>query len=259
MCVFPGLLPPPGSKTLWLSQRCSLIYPLTLCLSLHPPSLSQTHSSISPSHSCSHLFFLPIKKRNTYSPLKQYFLKWTSKYNDKTSINIYPIFLTPFLLISPSAYFPFSSLLNTLISFILFISSYFPSYWLNAHIYKEAQCSGLTRPWPVCVCVLSVCFVDTANWCNTATMWPAMPANLMLSAQAVSPLDLITIWDEVQDVLKCFIWSVSAAFLWKQQIPQIKSSQCASSAFWKCLCQPALGLVLYMPILIVWAGFVGGI
>lgn len=37
------------------------------------------------------------------------------------------------------------------------------------------------------VCVLSVYFVGTANWSNTATMWHAMPANLMLSTQAVSP------------------------------------------------------------------------
>lgn len=36
----PGLLPSPGSKTLWLSQRCSLIYPLTLCLCLPPPCVS---------------------------------------------------------------------------------------------------------------------------------------------------------------------------------------------------------------------------
>lgn len=40
LCVFPGLLPSPGSKMLWLSQHCSLIYPLTLCLSLPPPCFS---------------------------------------------------------------------------------------------------------------------------------------------------------------------------------------------------------------------------
>lgn len=52
MCVFPGLLPSSGSEALWLSQRCSLIYPLTLCLSLPPafppPSLADTLLHLSP-------------------------------------------------------------------------------------------------------------------------------------------------------------------------------------------------------------------
>lgn len=52
VCVFPGLLPSSGSEALWLSQRCSLIYPLTLCLSLPPafppPSLADTLLHLSP-------------------------------------------------------------------------------------------------------------------------------------------------------------------------------------------------------------------
>lgn len=73
LCAFPGLLPSSGSKMLWLSQHCSHIYPLTLCLSLPPPcfspslSLCQTHYSISPSHSCAHLFSQLLHQRSTFS------------------------------------------------------------------------------------------------------------------------------------------------------------------------------------------------
>lgn len=98
---------------------------------------------------------------------------------------------TPFLLISPSAYFPFSSLLTTLISFICsFPPTFLHIDWM--HTSTSSRHNALVWPVPglcacVCVCVLSVYFVGTANWSNTATMWHAMPANLMLSTQAVSP------------------------------------------------------------------------
>lgn len=44
--LLPGLLPSPGSKNLWLSQHCALIYLLTLCF---PPSLSTLHPFQAPS------------------------------------------------------------------------------------------------------------------------------------------------------------------------------------------------------------------
>lgn len=107
LCVFPGLLPSSGSKTLWLSQHCSHIYPLTLCLSLPPPcfspSLSLCVRHTTPSLPLTHalIYSLNFFTKGAHS-LKQCLLKWTRGCEwDKKNPFLHLSPFLPFLLVIP--------------------------------------------------------------------------------------------------------------------------------------------------------------
>lgn len=202
--VFPGLLPSPGSKTLWLSQSCSLIYPLTLCLSLPPPSLSLSdtllHLSLSlmlspfPSTHSSNEHILLLNKiclneqANNIYEVRQH--NSTKRLSYFLAFVVYFPTHTLFLLIFPSSNFLFSSLLLwthwflflhvnfPLLSFILIKCKRLHEstmLWINPSLYGNG----------VCLSVFECVYLCITNWCNTATMWPAVPPDLKLSMQTV--------------------------------------------------------------------------
>lgn len=157
--VLPGLLPLPGSKNLWLSQHCALIYPLTLCFS---PSLPTLHPFQIPSlpHSCSGGSFI-----------KWEMLRYKICLNYLSNDDVLYLNLNGYVILVLSIFHWFLFIISHPLLSAQSVRWNFPLYWIT----KTLPWSQHGQNWPfsdVCVCVCARQWIHKPSCGHTSALLP---------------------------------------------------------------------------------------